>query len=244
MNIIKLSIIIPCYNEEKNIILLVNEIKKVFLKRADIEVLLVDNGSKDNSKKIIEKAIENSNNIKIVVVPKNKGYGHGILTGLKEAKGEVLSWTHADLQTDIGDVLLGYNVYLKMVKENNSSENILIKGKRKNRNKLDELFTFGMQIIASVLLKLKLDDINAQPKIFSRDFYECIKNGAPNDFSLDLYFLYKALKMGLIYDFPVYFNQRLHGEAKGGGTLQGKWKLIKRTLKYMRELKRELQIKK
>jgi hypothetical protein len=83
-----------------------------------------------------------------------------------------------------------------------------------------------------------LDDINAQPKLFSRDFYESVRDAAPHDFSLDLYWLYKARKLGYkIESCPVYFRSRRFGEAKGGGGgLAQKWKLTKRTLAYIHAL--------
>ena len=90
-----------------------------------------------------------------------------------------------------------------------------------------------MSIICSVLLKKKLTDINAQPKIFNKQFYESIQN-APFDFSLDLFLLYTALKSGLkIQSFPVKFIHRETGVAKGGGNFKGKLKLIRRTIKYI-----------
>ena len=47
----------------------------------------------------------------VVSVKNNKGYGHGILAGLKVAKGEIIGWTHADLQTDPIDVLKGLDLF-------------------------------------------------------------------------------------------------------------------------------------
>jgi len=58
---------------------------------------------------------------------------------------------------------------------------------------------------------------------------------------LDLYLLYQARLHGFpILEHPVYFGKRLYGEAKGGGSLMGKWILISRILKYIIKLKREL----
>ena len=71
----KLSIIVPCYNESKNIPLILEKFSNV-IKRDDVEVLLVNNGSKDNSQEI-----------------------------LNEAKGEFIGYTHADMQTDPADPL-------------------------------------------------------------------------------------------------------------------------------------------
>lgn len=234
-----LSVVIPCYNEEKNIPLIVNRLEELIENRADIEILLVNNGSTDNSKSVLETITNGLDKINIVDVPINKGYGFGILEGLKDAKGDVLSWTHADMQTDPKDVFKAYDLYLESIDRENKE--VFIKGKRKNRNKFDQFFTWGMQVLASIQLKEPLNDINAQPKLFSREFYNSIKEDAPYDFSLDLYFLYHAKKRCRIYEVPVVFADRIHGEAKGGGTFKGKLKLIKRTLLYMSSLKKRIR---
>ena len=63
----------------------------------------------------------------------------------------------------------------------------------------------------------------------------------PLDFSLDLYLLIIAKSNNYrILNHEVIMKQRLHGEAKGGGTLKGKFKLIKRTIIYIFELRKKL----
>lgn len=111
---------------------------------------------------------------------------------LKIANGDVLSWTHADLQTDFFDVIRAYNKYQS---ENNSD--LIIKGKRKNRNFIDAFFTWGMQRYTGIKLKVKLNDINAQPKLFSKSFYKKYLSLAFVDFSLDLFLLIKSNQSNL-----------------------------------------------
>ena len=97
-----------------------------------------------------------------------------------------------------------------------------------------------MSIISTIFLNRWLFDINAQPKMFNNTFFKELKN-PPLDFSLDLFFYYKALSKNMqICTFPVYFKKRHSGIAKGGGTLSGKFKLIKRTFKYIFILKKNL----
>ena len=229
-----LSVVVPCYNEEANIPLIITMFEEIILAfESEIEVILVNNGSTDNSKNVFNKYISNLNkDIKVLNVEKNIGYGHGIVSGLKVAKGDILSWTHADLQTDPKDVV---SAFLEFKKHNDYD--IVVKGKRRNRNPVDAFFTWGMQIYCSVILRSKLNDINAQPKMFSRTFYEAHFSAAPNDFSLDLFLLYKAQKIKTI---DVFFHKRKFGKSKGGGTLIGKWKLIKRTICYITKLKRDI----
>ena len=68
-----------------------------------------------------------------------------------------------------------------------------------------------------------------------------MRSGA-EDFSLDLYVLFLARRLGWQeLEMPVHFGRRLHGEAKGGGTFRGKIKLVRRTLTYIFALRRDLR---
>ena len=228
-----LSIIIPCYNEELSIPKLIDNCMNII--NNNIEIIIVDNGSIDNTFKILNKS-NLPHNIVPIRIEKNIGYGNGILTGLNHANGEVLSWTHADLQTDLSDVIKGYNLYKKEL----LNKICVVKGKRKKRNLFDAFFTFLMGLYCSILLGKCLYDINAQPKIFHRSFLEKFEK-TPLDFSLDLYVLYFfSLNKINIKSIPVFFNKRQYGVSKGGGTLKGKFKLIKRTLSYIHHLKKSL----
>lgn len=163
-------------------------------------------------------------------------YGFGIMSGIRHATGEVLSWTHADLQTDPADVLAAYD---RFAREREMSR-CFLKGRRIGRNPLDAFFTFGMSVVSSLTLGQWLSDINAQPKMFHRSFLGQMTE-PPDDFSLDLYVLYLARKLGLnILEQPVHFGGRTYGQAKGGGTLKGKIRLTKRSWKYILELRRKL----
>ena len=119
--------------------------------------------------------------------------------------------------------------------------NILLKGKTKGRNLIDYFFTFGMSLICTIYFKKVLFDINAQPKMFYKDFKYHLFKDAPNDFSLDLHFLLSGKKNNFkILNHPVYFNKRNAGIAKGGGgSLKNKIKLIKRTFNYILETKKK-----
>ena len=98
----------------------------------------------------------------------------------------------------------------------------------------------GMSLITFLLFKKKLNDINAQPKIFKRSFLKFIEN-PPVDFSYDIYFLLIALKNNIkIIEFPVNWYDRNAGIAKGGGSFKLKIKLTLRTIKFMINLKKKL----
>ncbi len=105
---------------------------------------------------------------------------------------------------------------------------------------METLLSSGMAMISSWKLGTWLTEINAQPKLFNRSFYEQIAGKAPYDFSLDLYWVLQAKRWGSIATIPVLFLPRTAGEAKGGSgsSLKTKWKIIRRTLTYIDQLKK------
>jgi glycosyltransferase involved in cell wall biosynthesis len=233
MTAIVFSLIIPCYNEVENLPLLLERCKLLTL-RTDIEVILVDNGSTDATQQLLSNLLPIYPGCRAVRVEKNLGYGHGILSGLKSAKGDVLAWTHADLQTDPADILCGLSMFEK------HGLDTFVKGRRYGRPFFDTLFTVGMSIFESLLLRIPMWDINAQPTIFSRNFFESWI-APPNDFSLDLFAYYQAKQKKLrIQRFSVKFSQRAHGVSHWNINWTSKWKFIRRTISFSMNLKRNI----
>ena len=138
------SLIIPCYNEEKNIPLLLNKYSK-FLKSNKSELILVDNGSKDGTAKVLKNI--NKKNVKICFVKKNVGYGFGLKKGTMNATGKVIIFSHADLQVDPKDITKAINIYNKQNIIND--QKLFIKGNRINKFKnhwtiSDIFFSYGL----------------------------------------------------------------------------------------------------
>lgn len=229
-NKIKYSLIIPCYNEENNLDTLIDNCSSL-LSNNEIEVILVNNGSEDNSAFKLNQYVSGYENLKVVNLDKNLGYGGGILEGLKASKGDIIGWTHADNQTHPED-------FLKAIKLFKDEKTILVKGYRYGRSLTDYIFSYGMGLFETILLKKWLVEINAQPTVFNRSFFESW-NDPPKDFSLDLYAYYIAvLRKISVKRFKVYFGPRLYGESKWNFGFSSKLKFIKRTITFSFELKR------
>ena len=75
----KISLIIPCYNESKNLPVLISRCKEVANKDSNIEIIIVDNGSNDDTSLVLDKLTSNLSFITRVRIEVNQGYGHGIL---------------------------------------------------------------------------------------------------------------------------------------------------------------------
>jgi glycosyltransferase involved in cell wall biosynthesis len=230
----KFSLIVPCYNEAANLPLLLDRCKEV-AHQPDFEVILVDNGSTDNSPDILVGLLPQYHGCRSIRIEKNQGYGFGILTGLRAASGDILGWTHADLQTDPQDILRGLELFEKF------GPNIFVKGRRNGRPFGDIAFTVAMSFFETLLLAKPLWDINAQPTMFSRQFFEAWHE-PPHDFSLDLYAFYQARLTRLeVHRFPVRFGERTHGVSHWNVSWAAKRKFIRRTIDFSLQLRKSLK---
>ncbi len=223
-----LSLVIPCYNESKSLPALLERCATVVAARPDVEIVLVDNGSTDPSQAVLQDILPRYPGCRSVRVEKNQGYGFGILYGLKAATGDILAWSHADLQTDPADVLRG----LALFERRGAPDGLFVKGRRYGRPVADVAFTVGMSVFETALLARPLWDINAQPTMFPRRFFERWET-PPHDFALDLYAYYSARRAGMTVErFPVRFGERVHGQSHWNVNWAAKWKFIRRTVDF------------
>lgn len=228
-----LTIVIPCFNESQSLPILLDKCLKL-VSNKKIHVIIVNNGSSDDSLKILDKYVDIDSNLTILNIEKNLGYGNGILKGLEQTNTQYVGWTHADLQTDIFDLETAFSE-LK-----NLTNQTYIKGLRKGRTFSENIFTFGMSIYESLLFKTFLWDINAQPTILPRTEYLSWVD-PPIDFSLDLFSYVQAkAKQMRILRIRVEFPSRKFGESSWNTSFRAKIKFIKRTSAYSRKLKRDL----
>ncbi|MFA6171557.1 MAG: glycosyltransferase family 2 protein [Patescibacteria group bacterium] len=186
----RFSLVIPAYNESSSlnsaISPLMDEIEKV---ETDFEIILVDNGSTDDTRERLAGLEKIFPRLKTVRVFPNQGYGNGILAGLKSARGEIIGWTHADNQIAPADIVRAYQ---KMLNENLQ----LCKAVRKERESgWRRTQSRAYNFIFHRLFKSGLRDINSPPKIFSRSLYEKI-NLCSLGWFIDPELVIKALREG------------------------------------------------
>jgi glycosyltransferase involved in cell wall biosynthesis len=236
LNVPNLSIVVTCYNEGKNIPLVLNAFREVFEAgnhHALAELIIVDNNSTDDTPAILKHELTKPEYsfVRSVFEPR-PGYGAAIKTGLRAARGEVLAWTHGDIQTDPVDVFRAFAIFARA-----ENEHLIIKGNRVKRPLPHVIFSFGMAAVASAILRKPFFEINAQPKLFARKLLPVIESG-PNDFSLDLHLLYHAKMHGYpIEKIDVEFKKRVHGESTWAFSFGSKMRTIWRTVKYIWKLR-------
>ena len=201
----KYSIVIPCYNEEDNVEKLINLLSSKS-DLYDIEWIIVENGSKDNTRNLLNKICEDKKNFKLVYIDENQGYGYGITKGLENSNGDYVGWLHADMQVS-PDSMLEFIRLNELSKEGK----VFYKGSRKNRKFIEYFFTFFMGVYATLVFQKILYDIGAIPVLFDKELIKKMKK-IPYDFTIETYVYYIAKKENYkIVRLPVYMNERESG---------------------------------
>lgn len=206
----KLSLIIPVYNEVGNIIPLVESLIQSRKEGGcPDELVLVDNGSQDNSANELTEATRGFDWIKVIPLNPNDGYGGGIQAGLKAASCESthLGWIPADRQYSIADL---NKVWKATIEKPHSFH----KGLRTTRLDGEQTKFISMVYTGLVksILNIGIEDVNGLPKIFPKSFYEQIDFPLAKSFHLDCQLLVAARKKRIpISEHPVTFYARREG---------------------------------
>ena len=165
----KISVVIPIYNEEGNIINLIDELIPIVDKIGG-EIIIVDDNSNDASRDLILKK-KNNVNIEILLLEHAKQYGQsaGLLTGIKAAKNDLIVTLDGDGQNDPKDI----TSMLKVWEDNNENSYVLVIGHRKNRQ--DNWSRRYASLMAKRFRKFILKDITPDSgcgiKVFSRNLF-------------------------------------------------------------------------
>lgn len=167
MNISKLSVFFPAFNEEKNISSTVNKAVEVLkgLDLKDFEVIIVDDGSKDKTAEEVLNLSKKDKRIRLVRHELNKGYGQVLKTGFKEAKFEWVAFSDSDGQFDFSDIT-------KLIEKSDQAEFILGYRIKRADPFIRRVYTFGWKMIARILFGLRVRDYSCGFKLIKKQAFE------------------------------------------------------------------------
>jgi glycosyltransferase involved in cell wall biosynthesis len=222
----KLSVIMPVYNERPTIEAIIDQVNAVNL--AD-EIIVVDDGSTDGTREILKEIADQSSNIQLILHEKNQGKGAAVRTGIEAAKAELVLIQDADLEYDPRD----YVNLLKPIEEGLAD---VVYGSRFLG--APRRVTMFWHMVANKLLTLMtnllydsiLTDMETCYKLFKREIIQDIPLRSKR-FEFEPEITAKLLKRKVrIFEVPITFNPREYEEGKKIGLIdafEAVWALIK-----------------
>jgi glycosyltransferase involved in cell wall biosynthesis len=205
----KLTIIIPAYNEAASLPKMLEEILP-FAKKRNYNVIVVNDGSKDNSKLLLDSAAAANPHLSIYHHKLNRGYGGAIKTGIKNTETRYCITIDADGQHSFEDI----DTMLHIMIEKDAD---LIVGNRKGNSTSGGYREFGKYIIrniARLLMPLKIYDINSGIKLYDTRLAKKYIQLCPDSMAfsdvITLTFVYQRC---LVTEVPVKINPRMAGKS-------------------------------
>jgi glycosyltransferase involved in cell wall biosynthesis len=229
----KLSIIIPVYNEEKLVLQVIDKLLALNYPPhiTSYEVVIVDDCSNDKTNQTIEKHISGNSIIKLFKHSVNKGKGATVRTGIEKSTGNIILIQDADLELTPNDIPLMLNTMYELNVE-------FINGSRYMPGKIRPLYSYKRYYfnklftrLTSILIDVRLTDVACGYKLFTRKTYDQISL-KENRFGFEAELIIKAIKLKKtsIAEVPVHYFPRNIGDGKKIRNIDGIkifWTIIK-----------------
>lgn len=203
-------------------------------KRIAIQLILINNGSSDNTSEIMHRVAQKHSECQVIDLPSTAGYGKAIRTGIRYCKGRWIGWAWTDNQISGRDVIKVLEIATRKFY---TRDDVVVKGFRivRKYSLLRKIQSQVYNALFRILLPIKSLDINGCPKFFSALILERIALES-SDWFLDGELMLKArLKQFHIVEVPVQYNERKGGQSKAGLTTSFeflkniiKWKFFKK----------------
>ena len=185
-----LSVFFPTYNEEGNIENVVENAKKVLPSVAKKwEIIIVNDGSKDNTLSVAKRVASKDKRISVVNHKVNKGYGGALKTGFSKAKYPWVAFADSDGQFDFSEIK-------KFISHTKNSDLILGYRLKRADPMSRKIFTFGWAMVARFLVGLDVRDYSCGFKLIKKKVFEDVQPLVGEEKVTQIELLVKAGKKG------------------------------------------------
>lgn len=206
----KISVVIPVYNEIDTIEEILARVDKVAIKK---EIIVIDDLSIDGTRERLKKIAADKENVKVIYHNRNKGKGAALRTGFESVTGDIVIIQDADLEYDP-------NEYPKLLEPISDGRADVVYGSRFIGGPHRVLFFWHyvgnklLTLISNALTNLNLTDMETCYKVFRSQILKDI-NLKSNRFGFEPEFTAKVSKMKLrIYEVPISYSGRTYSEGK------------------------------
>ena len=185
----KISFVMPAYDEEGNIRAAIKSANEALDEPAqEYEIIVVNDGSKDATGKILDEIRVESQHLRVIHHPENRGYGAALRSGFLAAKYPLIFYTDSDNQFDIKEL----KNLLPM-----SEKYHIVAGYRINRQDptIRLFLSWGFNLLVRLIFHIPVRDVDCSFKLFHREIFDTIKIES-NDFFVDTEILAKAMAQG------------------------------------------------
>jgi glycosyltransferase involved in cell wall biosynthesis len=230
----KISVVIPVYNEKATIAEIIDRVQTVALPK---EIIVVDDGSTDGTREALVQLKKRHDNLQVLLQPKNRGKGAALRAGFAQATGDFVLVQDADLEYDPAD----YPVLLKPLIEGKAD---VVYGSRFLTTKEHRVLFFWhsvgnrlLTLISNMFTNLNLTDMETGYKAFRREVIQAIKL-EQDRFGFEPEVTVKIARMKLrIYEVGISYYGRTYEEGKKIGWKDGVkalWCILKYSVKRHR----------
>jgi glycosyltransferase involved in cell wall biosynthesis len=208
-----ISIVFPAYNEEANLELVLKDALKVGKELGvPFEVIVVNDGSSDNTKEFVENLQKKNKNIVLINHEINKGYGQTLLDGFNASRNEWVFFSDSDRQFDLAEI--------NKLKPYTKDADLII-GYRENRqdNGLRKFNAYLFKLTARMIFNLKFKDIDCAFKLMKKEVIKEIELSSSSAL-INTELLHKSQKKNYkIVEVPVTHYPRKAGKATGANPI-------------------------
>ena len=230
----KLSIVIPAYNEEKRILKTLEDYYSFFKKKLknSFELVIIPNNCTDDTYKISQEFSKHKKNIQIFNIPYYVGKGGAVIKGFEIAKGDLIGFVDADNST-------GPENFFKLYENINGFDGII--GSRKligsvvypKRRLTQDLSSYMFNLLVRILFNFKFKDTQCGAKIFKKECARYLSEKISEKawaFDVDILYLCKK-KNYKILEYPIHWSDSVGSKLTLLGEIESVFKLLKYRIK-------------